>query len=140
MARVYVGMCIDFLHHGHVNLIKEAEKLGRVTVGLLTDSAMESYKRKPMLSYEQRKFILENIKGVSEIIPQETLDYTENLRMTRPDYVVHGDDWKTGTQREVRERVIEVLREWGGQLVEPKYTEGISSTKIIEIIDEDKRD
>lgn len=70
--------------------------------------------------------------GVSQVVPQKTLDYTENLRRYKPDYVVHGDDWKVGTQREVRESVIRVLREWNGKLVEPSYTEGISSTQLIE--------
>lgn len=128
---VYVGMCADLIHHGHINIISEARKLGKVVVGLLTDEAIASYKRVPLLNFEQRKQIVENIVGVYKVIPQETLDYVENLEKIRPDYVVHGDDWKTGVQRETRERVIRTLNHWGGKLVEPKYTDGISCTQLI---------
>ncbi|RJP45004.1 phosphoenolpyruvate mutase [Candidatus Parcubacteria bacterium] len=130
--KVYVGMSADLIHPGHLNIIKEAEKLGEVTVGLLTDEAIASYKRLPFLTYDQRKQIVESIKGVAHVVPQLALDYTENLRSLKPDYVVHGDDWKVGAQAETRRKVIEVLREWGGELVEPSYTEGISSTFLHE--------
>lgn len=128
---VYVGMCADLIHHGHINIIGTAKKLGKVTVGLLTDEAIASYKRVPLLNYEQRKQIVENINGVNRVIPQRMLDYVENLKKVKPDYVVHGDDWKTGIQRETRERVIAVLGIWGGKLIEPTYTDGISSTQLI---------
>lgn len=131
MKKVYVGMAVDVLHPGHLNIINEAKKLGRVIVGLLTDEAIAQYKRLPLLDYQQRKFIVESIKGVDEIFPQETYDYTSNLRKIKPDYVVHGDDWKTSVLKESREIVIKVLKEWGGQLIEPKYTEGVSSTQLI---------
>lgn len=131
MAKVYVGMCADLVHHGHVNIISEASKLGEVTVGLLTDEAIAAYKRVPLLSYEHRKAIIESMKGVSEVIPQDTLDYVPNLVKLKPDYVVHGSDWKTGVQQQTRARVIEALKEWGGELVEPEYTEGVSSTQLI---------
>ena len=128
---VYVGMSADLIHHGHINIITTARKLGRVVVGLLTDEAIASYKRVPILTFEQRKQVIENLAGVDEVIPQMTLDYVENLRKVKPDFVVHGDDWKTGVQREVREMVIKALKEWGGELVEPHYTSGISSTQLI---------
>ncbi|MEO2124409.1 MAG: phosphoenolpyruvate mutase [bacterium] len=127
---VYVGMSADLIHPGHLSVIEMARDLGEVTIGLLTDEAIASYKRLPYMNYEQRKIVIENIKGVSNVIPQNTLDYVPNLLELQPDYVVHGDDWKTGVQRSVRDRVIEVLREWGGELIEPKYTEGISSTRL----------
>lgn len=130
MKKVYVGMSADIMHHGHLNIIKEARKLGDVIVGLLTDKAIGSYKRLPYLSYKQRKIIIENLKGVKQIIAQETLDYVHNLKKLKPDYVVHGDDWKTGIQKETRERAIKALKEWGGELVEIPYTEGISSTYL----------
>lgn len=129
---VYVGMSADFLHHGHLNILKVARELGDVTVGLLTDDAIASYKRLPFLTWDERKAVVENIKGVSSVVPQETLDYRPNLRKLRPDFVVHGSDWKTGPQEEVRQSVIDVLAEWGGQVVEPDYTPGISSSKIIQ--------
>lgn len=130
MKKVYVGMSADLIHPGHLNIINEARKLGEVILGLLTDEAIVSYKRLPFLSYEQRKIVMENIKGVSEIVPQETLDYVPNLRKLKPDYVVHGDDWKIGIQRETRQKVIDALNEWGGRLVEIPYTKGISSTQL----------
>jgi len=128
--KVYVAMSADLIHHGHINIINNAKKYGEVIIGLLTDSAIASYKRLPFLSFEERKTIVENIKGVSEVIPQETLDYVPNLKMIKPDYVVHGDDWREGIQKQTRERVIEVLKEWGGELIEIPYTDGISSSKL----------
>jgi phosphoenolpyruvate mutase len=133
---VYVGMSADLIHPGHLNIISEAKKLGEVTIGLLTDKAIAGYKRLPFLTYEQRKLIIENIKGVHNVIPQETLDYVPNLKLTKPDYVVHGDDWKTGVQKQTRDRVIEALKEWGGKLVEVEYTKGISSTQMISSLKE----
>ena len=128
--KVYVGMSADLIHPGHLSIIGVARELGDVTIGLLTDEAIASYKRLPFMSYEQRKIVMENIRGVTNVIPQSTLDYTQNLLDVRPDYVVHGDDWKDGIQSPVRDRVVEVLKQWGGELVEPKYTEGISSTRL----------
>ncbi|MDR3165206.1 MAG: phosphoenolpyruvate mutase [Synergistaceae bacterium] len=128
---VYVAIAVDLIHPGHINILKIAGELGDIILGLLTDKAIASYKRLPFMSYEQRKIIAENLKGVRQVVPQEELDYTPNLRKYRPDYVVHGDDWREGPQKQVRERVIEVLHEWNGQLVEPPYTKGISSTELI---------
>jgi len=128
--KVYVAMSADLIHPGHLNIIGEARKYGRVIIGLLTDQAIASYKRLPFLTFEQRKMIVENIKGVSEVVAQETLDYVPNLRKLKPDFVVHGDDWRTGVQVETRARVIDALAEWGGKLIEPHYTEGISSSQL----------
>ena len=130
MKKVYVGMSADIVHTGHLNIIKEARKYGEVIVGVLTDKAIASYKRLPFLSLEERKTIIENIKGVSQVVLQETLDYVPNLKKIKPDYVVHGDDWRTGPQWETRERVLQALKEWGGELIEPEYTKGISSTML----------
>lgn len=123
-------MSADLVHPGHLNILQKAQELGTVTVGLLTDAAIASYKRIPYMTYEQRKQIIENLKGVTNVIPQEKLDYTENLLLTKPDYVVHGDDWKEGVQRETRQKVIDTLAQWGGKLVEIPYTQGISSSKL----------
>jgi phosphoenolpyruvate phosphomutase / 2-hydroxyethylphosphonate cytidylyltransferase len=132
MARklAYVGMSADLVHIGHLNVLKTAADYGEVVVGLLTDTAIASYKRIPYMEYEQRKQIVESIKGVSRVIPQETLDYVPNLRKLKPTYVVHGDDWKEGVQRETRQRVIDTLAEWNGKLIEVPYTKGISSTQL----------
>ncbi len=130
--QVYVAMCADLIHPGHLNVINHARDLGEVTIGLLSDEAVASFHRLPFLIYEQRKIIVENIKGVSKVVEQSTLDYTENLRKLKPDIVVHGDDWQEGPQKQIREKVIEVLKEWQGTIHEVPYTKGISSTTINE--------
>ena len=129
-CKVYIGMCADLIHHGHLNIIREAKKYGYVIVGLLTDSAIASYKRLPALSYEERKIVVENIVGVGRVVPQETLDYIPNLEKYRPDFVVHGDDWKEGVQKQVRQGVIDKVEEWGGMVIDVPYTKGVSSTKL----------
>ena len=128
--KVYVGMSADIIHPGHLNIIHEASKLGRVIVGVLTESAIASYKRLPYLTYEQRSLVVSNLKGVDEVIPQSTLDYRPNLEKIHPDFVVHGDDWKNGVQKQTRQQVIDCLAKWGGQVVDVPYTKGISSTQI----------
>ena len=128
--KVYVGMSADIIHPGHLNIIHEASKLGRVIVGVLTDAAIASYKRLPYLNYEERSLIVSNLKGVSEVIPQTTLDYVPNLEKIRPDYVVHGDDWKEGVQKQTRQRVIDCLAQWGGKVIDIPYTQGISSSQL----------
>ena len=133
---VYVAMSADLIHPGHLNILSEAEKLGEVTVGVLTDSAIASYKRLPYMTYEQRSTIVANLKPVKNVIPQKSLDYTENLKSFKPDYVVHGDDWKEGAQRETRQAVIDTLTEWGGRLIEIPYTAGISSTQLNKAVKE----
>lgn len=125
-------MCADFFHAGHLNIIEQSRKLGKLVVGVLTDEAIASYKRVPVVPFEKRVKVVENIKGVAKVVPQYTLDYTENLRKLKPDIVTNGDDWRTGVQRETRRKVIEVLKEWGGKLVEIPYTPGVSSTLLIE--------
>ena len=101
--KVYVGMSADIVHPGHLNIIREASKLGDVIVGVLTDAAIASYKRLPYLSFDHRKLIVENLVGVSKVVSQDTLDYVPNLEKIRPDFVVHGDDWKSGIQARVRQ-------------------------------------
>ena len=127
---VYVGLSADIIHKGHINILKTASTYGDVIVGLLTDKAIASYKSIPYLNYEKRKVVIENIKYVKKVIPQETLDYVENLKLIKPHYVVHGDDWKNGVQKKTRARVIKVLKKWSGKLIEPTYTKNISSTSI----------
>ena len=130
MKTVYVVMCAEFIHPGHINIIRVARELGEVTVGLATDEFNGRHKRVTVMSYEQRRAIVENIKGVAHVIAQDTLDLAPILRELKPDYFVHGDDWKTGRLSAVRQQVIDLLKEWGGALIEPPYTGGISSTKL----------
>ncbi|WP_415320998.1 phosphoenolpyruvate mutase [Candidatus Pelagibacter sp. Uisw_092] len=140
---VYVGLSADILHQGHINILKIANSYGDVIVGLLTDDAIASYKKLPYLDFKQRKIVLENMKYVKKVIPQRTLDYVDNLYTIKPDYVVHGDDWKHGIQKKTRDRVIKTLKKWSGKLIEPKYTKNISSTiiknKISEFLSPDNR-
>ncbi len=127
---VYVPMAVDIVHPGHINIIKKSEELGEVMVGLFTDEAISSYKNPPYMDYETRKIVIENIKGVSRVVPQTTRDYEENLRKYKPDYMVHGTDWREGPLADVRKKAISILAEWGGEIVEPEYTQNISSSII----------
>ena len=123
-------MGADIIHRGHLNIIKNARKYGEVTIGLFTDSAIAEYKSLPLINYDQRFDIIKNINGVRKVVPQETWDYTKNLNQIKPDYVVHGDDWKTGVQKKTRDTVIKTLKKWSGKLIEPKYTKNINSKEI----------
>ena len=134
VKKVYVGLAADILHEGHINILKIAKSYGEVTVGLLTDAAISSYKKLPHLNFKQREIVLKNIKYVKYVIPQKTLSYVDNLIKLKPNYVVHGDDWKNGIQKNVRKDVILTLKKWSGRLIEPKYTKNISSTLIKEKI------
>jgi cytidyltransferase-like protein len=134
MKIVYVAMSADFIHHGHMNIIEKARTLGKVVVGLLTDKAISEHKRIPYLNYKQRKKIISNIVGVEKIISQDTRSYTKNLKLIKPDFVVHGDDWKEGFRKNVRQEVIDLLQQWGGELVEIKYTSGVSATDMNDYI------
>jgi len=129
---VYVPMAADVIHHGHLNIISVARELGDVTIGLFDDALIASYKRVPMMDFEKRKIVVENIKGVKSIVSQNLDNFESILRTLKPDYVVHGDDWKIGVQSKMRQNVLDIITEWGGQLIEPSYTKGISSTALIE--------
>jgi phosphoenolpyruvate phosphomutase / 2-hydroxyethylphosphonate cytidylyltransferase len=130
MNKVYMAMSADFLHSGHLHILDCARKLGSVTIGILTDQAIATFKRTPLLKLEQRKIIIENLKGVDNIIIQETLSYKENLLKLKPDYVVHGDDWQDGVQKNIREEVLELLKGWKGELIEPPTSSSLSSAQL----------
>mgnify|MGYP002543323961 CR=1 FL=1 len=127
---VYIGMTADIMHPGLIRIINEATKYGDVIIGLLTDKAIAEHKRLPYLTYEQRKEVVQNIKGVCKVVPQEEWSYVENLKRIKPDYIIHGDDWKTGPLREERVRVFEVMNEQGGKVIEIPYTLGINSSSL----------
>ena len=122
MKQVYICFSTDILHNGHLSILKKAAALGEVTVGILTDEVVATYKHYPLIPLEERVQMFESLKGVSRVVVQESLDYSDVLRRLRPDYVVHGDDWRTGYQASIRQRVVDVLGEWGGELVEYPYT------------------
>ena len=119
---VYMCCSTDYIHSGHIAIINKACRLGRLTIGVLSDEAVASYKRYPLLPFEERKSLFENIAGVEKVVEQKTLSYADNLRLLKPDYVVHGDDWVDGFQKPIREEVIKVLAEYGGKLVEYPYS------------------
>lgn len=136
MSTVYLSFSTDIIHGGHIDIIRKAGELGDVIIGLLTDEAVASYKRFPLLSYEERYHIISNISGVSRVVPQNTLSYVDNIRKYKPDYLVHGDDWRQGVQANVREEAVRTLQEYGGKLVEFPY----SNKKEYEALESAKRD
>ena len=129
---VYLGITGDIIHPGIINIINEGAKYGDLTIGLLTDSAIVTHKRLPYLTYEQRKQVVENIKGVSKVVPQEEWSYVENLKKYKPDFMIHGDDWKSNYLSAIREECFKVMKEWGGKVIEIPYTQGINSTALAE--------
>lgn len=127
---VYIAMSADIIHNGHTHVIKEGAKYGEVIIGLLTDEVIASYKRVPLLEYDARKEIFENLKFVSKVVKQDTLDYTKNLTELKPEYVLHGDDWRSGIQSRIRQKVIDTLSIWGGELIEIPYTQNVACTSL----------
>ena len=127
---VYVSTSSDIVHEGILNIMGKAAELGDVVVGVLTDEVIATYKRMPLLDTKARVAIYSNLKGVTRVVEQDTLSYAKALRELKPDYVVHGDDWRTGVQSHIRDEVVEILAEWGGELVEVPYTEGVSATSL----------
>lgn len=127
MPTVYIGMTIDILHHGHINIIEQARKYGDVMIGLVTDAAIANHKRLPYLTYDQRKRIVENIRGVKSVVLQKEWDYAPNLRHYRPEFMVHGTDWLEGPLAPYRQKAIDALASYGGKLIEIPYTQGVSS-------------
>lgn len=119
---VYMCFSTDVIHGGHIAIIKKAQKLGRLIIGVLSDEAVVSYKRLPLVPASERKIMLENVAGVYKVVDQVTLSYRENLESLKPDYVVHGDDWCTGFQKPIRDEVVSILATYGGELVEYPYS------------------
>ena len=130
MKKVYVSMVCDLVHAGHIKILKRAASLGQVTVGLLTAEAIEELGERAFLKYSQRQDVLESLSFVSSVIPQSNASYKENLALLKPDFVVHGDDWITGSQSRIREEVLSILKDWNGELVEVPYSREISDTSL----------
>ena len=127
---VYLGMVADIMHPGLINIINEGAKYGDVMIGLFTDKAIATHKRLPYLSYEQRKAVVESIKGVSRIVPQDEWSYVPNLEKYKPDYIIHGDDWLYGSDKYIRDEVFKVMERLGGKVIEIPYTKGITSSGL----------
>ena len=119
---VYMSFSTDMIHGGHISIIKKAQRLGKLIVGVLSDEAVASFKRFPLVPVSERKVMFENIAGVFKVVVQKTLSYKENLEKYHPDYVVHGDDWVTGFQKPIRDEVVTILATYGGKLVEYPYS------------------
>ena len=132
---VYLGMIGDIMHPGLINIINEGAKYGDVMIGLFTDKAIATHKRLPYLTYEQRKNVIENIKGVSSIVTQDEWSYVPNLLKYKPDYIIHGDDWLQGPDKYIRDEVFKVMEKLGGEVIEIPYTKGISASGLKEEID-----
>ena len=132
---VYLGMIGDIMHPGLINIINEGAKYGDVMIGLFTDKAIATHKRLPYLTYEQRKNVIENIKGVSSIVPQDEWSYVPNLLKYKPDYIIHGDDWLQGPDKYIRDEVFKTMEKLGGEVIEIPYTKGISASALKDEID-----
>ena len=132
---VYLGMIGDIMHPGLINIINEGSKYGDVMIGLFTDKAIATHKRLPYLTYEQRKNVIENIKGVSSIVPQDEWSYVPNLLKYKPDFIIHGDDWVFGPDKYIRDEVFKTMEKLGGEVIEIPYTKGISASGLKEEID-----
>lgn len=130
MKKVYVSLIADLLHSGHINVLKEAAKHGDVVVGLLTSSAIAELNDDAFLKYQQRLEVVQNLRMVSEVVEQNTASYKSNLLKLKPDFVVHGDDWKNNSQSVYRDEVLALLKGWGGKLVEIEYSAEISDQNI----------
>ena len=122
MKQVYICFSTDIIHNGHLSILKKAADLGEVTVGILTDEVVASYKHYPLIPLDERVAMFDSLKYVSRVVVQESLDYTDVLNQLKPDIVVHGDDWLVGYQANIRAKVIETLKQWGGELKEFPYT------------------
>lgn len=121
--KVYMCFSTDIIHSGHISIIKKAARLGKLTIGILSDEAVVSYKRFPLLPFDERKALFEQFADVNEVVEQRELSYREILERLKPDLVVHGDDWKIGIQKTIRNEVLEVLQAYGGKLVEFPYAD-----------------
>ncbi len=128
--KVYLGMIADIMHPGLINIINEGAKYGDVMIGLFTDKAIATHKRLPYLTYEQRKAVVESIKGVSEIVPQDEWSYVPNLEKYKPEYIIHGDDWLFGPDKYIRDEVFKTMEKLGGKVIEIPYTKGITSSGL----------
>ena len=130
---VYMCFSTDMIHSGHIDIIRKAETYGQLIIGVLSDEAVASYKRFPLLPFDERKSLFENIKGVSKVVEQKELSYADVIKNIKPDYVVHGDDWREGFQKPIREEVVALLKEYGGQLVEFPYSKDTKYTELEKI-------
>ncbi len=136
MKKVYTCFCTDVIHEGHLNIIEEAKKFGEVIVGVLADAEMVKFNRFPTISFEERFQMIKEIPGVSDVVVQRNVMYDDVISEIKPDYVIHGDNWKEGPESIIRDNVIALLSEYGGELIEVSYTYNAKVRKIDNIIKE----
>ncbi len=122
MKTVYTCFCTDVIHEGHLNILSEAKKYGRVVVGILSDSAMIRFNRFPTIDFEKRISIVEELGIADEIVIQDDIMYDKIIEKVRPDYVVHGDNWKSGPMKAIRDNAEKILSEYGGEIIDIPYT------------------
>lgn len=136
MKTVYTCFCTDVIHEGHLNIITEAKKYGDVVVGALSDEASIKYNKFPTVSLEERIELYKKIPGVSRVVVQDRMHYDDIVRELRPDYVIHGDNWREGPESVLRDQLIETLKKYGGELIEVPYTRNENVRKIDKILTE----
>ena len=134
---VYLGMIGDIMHPGYINIINKATEYGDVIIGLFTDKAIANHRRLPYLTWEQRKNVVESIRNVSRVVPQDDWSYVSNLLKYKPDYIIHGDDWLVGPDKYIRDEVFKVMEKLGGEVIEIPYTQNISASGIKQEIDKE---
>ena len=130
MKTVYTCFCTDVIHEGHLNIINNAKKYGRVIVGALSDKALIRFSRFPTIPFEERVKLYKSLEGVSEVVEQDDMLYDSIIEKIKPDYVIHGDNWKTGPEAIIRESVVRSLNKYGGELIEPSYTRNEQVKKV----------
>ena len=128
----FIPMCLDPIHHGHINIINEAKKYGNVVIGLMTDKAMISYKRKPLINFEGRLMVANELKSVSFVLPIDGINYASIASEYKFEFFLHGDDWKNNIQSGSRKELILEMDKWGGVVIDIPYTKDVSSTSILE--------
>ena len=119
---IYLSLAAEIMSDAHLKLIKKAQSYGNVIIGLLTDKAVSEYRSLPLIDYNQRYEILKKVKGIYKVIKQDTWDFTFNLKKIKPEYVIHGDDWKFGIQKKIRLKILKTIKAWNGKLIEVPYT------------------
>ena len=127
---VFVPMAADLLHHGHIRILRKSSKFGSIIVGLMTNIGLKKYKGSPVINYKQRKEIILELKSVDYVIPINGLLYVEIAKILKPEYFVHGKDWREGPQKKIRKKLIDTMHQWNGKVVEFPYTKGISSSNL----------
>ena len=132
---VYLGMIGDIMHPGYINIINKAAEYGEVMVGLFTDKAIANHRRLPYLTWDQRKAVVENIKNVTKVVPQDDWSYVPNLNEYKPEYIIHGDDWQEGPDKYLRDEVFKTMEKLGGEVIEIPYTKNVTASGIKEEID-----